>query len=110
MSCWCGHGPWHHYGYAYPPPMYPAAAYPPMDGRGSSGQGSAEELETRLPTSSRSSPACARNWQRSDAADRRASRRTPSASVELVGAPPGGVGPGPTASAAHRKEHDVRSL
>jgi hypothetical protein len=28
MSCWCGHGPWHHYGYAYPPP-YPAAAYPP---------------------------------------------------------------------------------
>jgi hypothetical protein len=25
MSCWCGHGPWHHYGYPYPPP----AAYGP---------------------------------------------------------------------------------
>ena len=21
MSCWCGHGPWHHHGYAYPPPV-----------------------------------------------------------------------------------------
>jgi hypothetical protein len=25
MSCWCGHGPWHRYGYPYPPPGY----YPP---------------------------------------------------------------------------------
>ena len=30
MSCWCGHGSWHHYGYAYPPAGYPPAApYPP---------------------------------------------------------------------------------
>lgn len=29
MSCWCGHGPWHHHGYAYPPPAYPPPAYPP---------------------------------------------------------------------------------
>jgi hypothetical protein len=29
MNCWCGHGPWHHYGYAYPPPYGPPAAYPP---------------------------------------------------------------------------------
>jgi hypothetical protein len=29
MSCWCGHGPWHHYGYAYPPPTYAPPGYPP---------------------------------------------------------------------------------
>jgi hypothetical protein len=33
MSCWCGHGPWHHYGYygppPYPPQGYPPTAYPP---------------------------------------------------------------------------------
>ena len=29
MSCWCGHGPWHHYGYAYPPSYGPRGAYPP---------------------------------------------------------------------------------
>ena len=23
MSCWCGHGPWHHDRYSYPPPGYP---------------------------------------------------------------------------------------
>jgi hypothetical protein len=28
MSCWCGHGPWHHYGYGYPP-QYPPPEYPP---------------------------------------------------------------------------------
>ncbi|MFR9802341.1 hypothetical protein ACL02T_08565 [Pseudonocardia sp. RS010] len=28
MSCWCGHGPWHHYGHAYPPPAYPLPGYP----------------------------------------------------------------------------------
>jgi hypothetical protein len=31
MSCWCGHGPWHHYGYAYPPPTYAPPVYPPPD-------------------------------------------------------------------------------
>lgn len=33
MSCWCGHGPWHHHGYSYPaqfpPPGYPPPGYPP---------------------------------------------------------------------------------
>jgi len=28
MSCWCGHGPWHHQGYPYPP-LYPPPQYPP---------------------------------------------------------------------------------
>jgi hypothetical protein len=27
MSCWCGHGPWHHGGYPYPP--YPPEEYWP---------------------------------------------------------------------------------
>ncbi|MCH0561107.1 MULTISPECIES: restriction endonuclease subunit S domain-containing protein [Streptomyces] len=22
MSCWCGHGPWHHYMHPYPPGYY----------------------------------------------------------------------------------------
>ncbi len=33
MSCWCGHGPWHHQGHVYPspypPPHYPPPQYPP---------------------------------------------------------------------------------
>lgn len=29
MSCRCGHGPWHHHGYTYPPVPYPPAVYPP---------------------------------------------------------------------------------
>jgi hypothetical protein len=29
MSCWCGHGPWHHHGYAYPPSVYPPPFAPP---------------------------------------------------------------------------------
>ena len=31
MSCWCGHGPWHHYGYTYPPQYPPPAYYPPEE-------------------------------------------------------------------------------
>jgi len=31
MSCWCGHGPWHYHGYAYPPPYPPPAYYPPEE-------------------------------------------------------------------------------
>lgn len=48
MSCWCGHGPWHHYGYAYPPPMYPAAPYPPSEADRERRQRPPEELERRL--------------------------------------------------------------
>ena len=51
MSCWCGHGPWHHYGYAYPPPGYPAPGYPPTYGGPSQGswrRRSDEELERHL--------------------------------------------------------------
>jgi hypothetical protein len=29
MSCWCGHGPWHHQMYPYPPPYPPPGYYPP---------------------------------------------------------------------------------
>ena len=31
MGCWCGHGPWHHWGYGpgYPPPWYEPAGYGP---------------------------------------------------------------------------------
>ncbi|MBF6354941.1 hypothetical protein IU449_10355 [Nocardia higoensis] len=36
MNCWCGHGPWHYHGYAYPPggaygppPAYYPAVEPP---------------------------------------------------------------------------------
>jgi len=28
MSCRCGHGPWHHYGYSYAPPGYAPPGYP----------------------------------------------------------------------------------
>ncbi len=35
MSCWCGHGAWHHHGYHYPPPAAygppPAMYYPPAE-------------------------------------------------------------------------------
>lgn len=52
MSCWCGHGPWHHYGYAYPPRGYPPPDYPPAEywspGRGSRRRRSDEELENHL--------------------------------------------------------------
>jgi hypothetical protein len=49
MSCWCGHGSWHHYGYAYPPPMYPSAPYPrPGDEREGARRRPDEELERRL--------------------------------------------------------------
>ena len=27
MSCWCGHGPWHHYTRPYPPAYYPPPEY-----------------------------------------------------------------------------------
>jgi hypothetical protein len=51
MSCWCGHGPWHHYGSAYPP-GYPPPDYPPPaywgPGRGSRRRRSDEELERHL--------------------------------------------------------------
>jgi hypothetical protein len=50
MSCWCGHGPWHHYGYPYPPaavygpppPMYYQPAEPYRRRR--RGRADAEEL------------------------------------------------------------------
>lgn len=29
MSCWCGHGPWHHQGHLYPPQYAPPVQYPP---------------------------------------------------------------------------------
>lgn len=28
MSCWCGHGAWHHHVYPYPPPYLPPYASP----------------------------------------------------------------------------------
>ena len=51
MSCWCGHGPWHHYGYMYPPRGYAEPDYPepeywaPARGRR---RGTGEDLERRL--------------------------------------------------------------
>jgi hypothetical protein len=50
MSCWCGHGPWHHYGYAYPPRGYPDYPSPECwaPGRGSRRRRSDDELERHL--------------------------------------------------------------
>ncbi len=51
MSCWCGHGPWHHYGYAYPPRGYPPPEPSPeywAPGRGSWRRRSDDELERHL--------------------------------------------------------------
>jgi hypothetical protein len=51
MTCWCGHGPWHHSGYAYPLPYYypqpPPPAYRPGP-REPDARTRLEELETTL--------------------------------------------------------------
>ncbi len=44
MSCWCGHGPWHHWGYAYPPPGTPPYPGP----RRRRGQADEEDLADYL--------------------------------------------------------------
>lgn len=54
MSCWCGHGPWHHYGYPYPPSATyapsPPAYYPSAEphGRRRRRRADAEELADSL--------------------------------------------------------------
>ena len=54
MSCRCGHGPWHHYGYSYPPPAAyapsPPVYYPPSEpyGRRRRRRADAEELADYL--------------------------------------------------------------
>ncbi|WP_142391312.1 hypothetical protein [Mycobacterium sp. ENV421] len=54
MSCWCGHGPWHHQGYAYPPPAGyappPPVYYPPAEpyGHRRRRRANAEELADHL--------------------------------------------------------------
>lgn len=59
MGCWCGHGPWHHWGYGYPPPYQEYPSYPPpyepqpypgpaRRRRGMRGEGDLEEYLERL--------------------------------------------------------------
>ena len=52
MSCWCGHGPWHHHGYPYAGPMAygpPSAMYyEPGPYRRRSRQADAEDLADYL--------------------------------------------------------------